>query len=84
MRLIVHFEGGNKRILWNVDLAKLAHLFFAFFLLIQQFALPAHIASVTFGRHILAQGGNGFARDNFTTKCRLERNFKQMARDQIF
>ena len=53
MRLIVHFERGNKRVLGNVDLAELTHFLFAFFLLVEQFALAAHIATIAFGRHIL-------------------------------
>ena len=46
MRLIVHFEGGNKRVLGNVDLAELTHFLFAFFLLVEQFTLAAHIATI--------------------------------------
>ena len=53
MRLIVHFERGNKRVLGNVDFAELTHFLFAFFLLVEQFALAAHIATIAFGRYIL-------------------------------
>ena len=62
----------------------MAHAFFTFFLLIKEFSFPGGIAAIAFGRHVFAHGRNGFARNDLAANGRLNRNFKEVARDKLF
>ena len=60
------------------------HLGLAFFLLVQEFALTGRIAAVAFCRDVLAHGAHGFAGDDLAADGGLDRDHKQMGRDQLF
>src|SRR3974390_410816 len=74
----VHFQRGDKSFLRDLDLAELAHLLFALFLLFEELALAGNVAAVAFRRHVLAQRLDGLARDDFAADRGLHGNLKQV------
>src|SRR4051794_5164791 len=81
--ILVHLERGNESLLWNLDLAELAHLLLAFLLLVEKLALARDVAAIAFGGHVLAQSGKRFARDDLAADCRLDRDLEHVARDEL-
>src|SRR3974390_3797809 len=64
LRLIrVHFEGGDEGFLRDFDLAELAHLLLALFLLVEELALAGDVAAIALGRNALAERLDALARD---------------------
>jgi hypothetical protein len=57
----IHLQRRNERLLRDVDLAELPHLFLAFLLLLRKFALSRDVAAVAFCGDVLAQRAEGFA-----------------------
>src|SRR3972149_7430835 len=55
--VVADLQHRQERLLGNLDLSELLHPLFAFALLGPEFALAGDIAAVTFGGHVLAQGG---------------------------
>ena len=51
----IHLQRRDKRLLRNVDLAELPHLFLAFLLLVQQLAFARGVAAVALGGDVLAE-----------------------------
>ena len=62
----------------------MAHFFLALFLLFQQLALAGDVASVALGGYVFAQGGDGFAGDDFGAYGCLYGNFVLLAGQQFF
>ena len=56
----IKFEHGKECFLRHLDRTDLFHALLAFFLLFEQFTLSGYVAAVAFGRHILADGLDGF------------------------
>src|SRR4051795_11532769 len=79
----IHLQRRDERLLRDVDLAELAHLFLAFLLLLQKFSLPRDVAAVAFGGDVLAQRAHGFAGDHLAADRGLDRDLKHMRRDQL-
>lgn len=52
----VHLEGGDERLLRDLDLAELAHALLALLLLVEELALAGDVAAVALGGDILRQG----------------------------
>ena len=52
--LFIHFQYGKKRFLRHLDITQLLHTLFTFFLLLQQFLLPADVTTVALGGYVLA------------------------------
>src|SRR4051794_17438123 len=71
--ILVHFQGGDERLLRNVHLAELAHLLLARLLLVEQLALARDVAAVAFRGHVFAQRRERFARDHLRADRRLNR-----------
>jgi hypothetical protein len=46
-------------------------------LLVQELLLPRDIAAVAFGGDVLAEGGDGFPRDDFPADRGLDRDFEE-------
>jgi hypothetical protein len=82
--LAVHFQCADKGLLRNIHTTELAHLLLTRLLLIQQLAFARGVAAVAFGRHVFAQGRQGFAGDDFAADGRLDRDFEHVAGDQLF
>lgn len=79
-----HFQRRYEGFLRNRDAAIFAHTLLALFLLIEQLFLSADIPAIAFRGHVFPQGRDGFAGDNFAANRRLNRDFEQVPRDQIF
>src|SRR4051812_17047323 len=58
--LLTDFENGQKGLLGNFDVADLLHALLSFLLLLEQLALARDVAAVALGRHVLANGLDGF------------------------
>ena len=63
--------------------AELAHLLFAFLLLLEQLLLSGDIAAVALCKDVLAQCLDRLAGDYLAADSRLYRNFKQLTRDML-
>src|SRR5258707_5029469 len=79
----IHLQRGNKSLLRNVDLAELAHLLFAFLLLLQKFSFARDVAAVALCGDVLAQRAHGLARDHLAADRRLDRYLEHVRRDQF-
>src|SRR5512132_2559633 len=82
-RLDVHLQRCNERFLRNVDLAELPHAFFAFLLLLQQFALARRVAAVTLCSDVLAKSAHSLARDDLAADRGLDRHLEHVRRNQL-
>ena len=69
--IAVKFEDGKEGFLRHLHVADLLHAFLASLLLLEQFALAADVASVTFGSDVLADLLDGLAGDNLASDCGL-------------
>src|SRR6185369_14909274 len=83
-KLHIHLQRGNERLLRDVDLPVLAHLLFAFLLLVEQFALARGVAAVALGGDVLAEGAHGLACDDLAADGGLDRYHEHVRRDQFF
>jgi len=52
-------------------------------LFFEELAFAADVTSVAFGDDVFAQGGDGFARDNFGSDGGLDRDLEHLARDKL-
>src|SRR3546814_15230328 len=71
---------------WSSDVCSsdlLAHALLAGLLLFQQLPLAGDIAAVALRRHVLAQGGDGLARDHLAADGSLDGDLEELARDEI-
>jgi len=66
-----HLEQDKESLLRHLDLANHLHLLLALFLLLQELPLARHIAAVTLGKDILAQGDNILAGNDAPVDGRL-------------
>src|SRR6266446_220197 len=80
---VAHAERGDEGRLRDLDLAELAHPLFALLLLFEELAFAGHVAAIAFGEHVLAQRLDGLPRDDPAADRRLDRDLKELARDQI-
>src|SRR3989344_3020425 len=80
---LVHAQNGEKRLLRDFYGAQLFHAFLALFLFFQQFALARGVAAIAFGRDILAQRLDRFARDDLGADGRLDGDVEHLPRDQF-
>jgi len=80
---LLHFKEQEKRFLWDFYRADHLHLFLAFGLLFEQFALAGDIAAVAFCQDIFSERDDVFAGDDFTADSRLQGNFKVLAGNQF-
>src|ERR1700733_4374450 len=74
----VHLQRRQERGLRNLDFAKLAHALLAFFLLLQQLALPRGVAAVALRGHVLRRPPDRLARDDAPADRRLDRDLEQL------
>src|SRR5882757_10006367 len=79
--VLIHLQRRDERFLRDVDLAELAHLLLALFLLVEELALAADVAAIAFRRHVLAQGAERFAGDDLAADRGLDRDHEHVARD---
>src|SRR5437868_6884671 len=79
--VIVHLERGDEGFLRNLHLAELAHLLLALFLLVQQLALAADVAAITFGGDVLAQRRQRLTGDHLAADGSLDRDLEHVARN---
>lgn len=82
--ILIHFQRSDKSFLGDFHLAELAHAFLAGLLLVEQLALAGRIAAVALRGYVLAQGADGFARNDLAAERGLDRDLEKMARDQVF
>ena len=67
----------------DVHLSDALHALLAFFLFFEEFAFAGNISAVAFGENVLADGGDGFARDHAASDRGLNGHFKHLARNQF-
>src|SRR5258708_8263430 len=77
-RLRIHLQGGDKRFLRDVDLAELAHLLLAGFLLLEQLALAGGVAAVALGGDVLAQRPDRLPGDDLPPDRPLARDLQHV------
>ena len=75
----IKFEHGKECFLRHLDRTDLFHALLAFFLLFEQFTLSGYVAAVAFGRHILADGLDGFTCDDFRANGSLDSDVELLA-----
>ena len=76
-------QNGQESLLGDIDAADALHAFFAFFLFFQELAFARNVAAVAFGDHVLADGGDGFAGDNFRADRSLDRDFEHLPGNEL-
>src|SRR5208337_2258182 len=74
------FEDGNKCTLRDHNRAHHFHPFLPCLLLFEEFALPAYVPTVAFGRDIFSEGRNGGARDYLSPDGALNGDFEVVSR----
>src|SRR4030088_3306258 len=79
----IHLQGGDERLLRDVDLAELAHALLAFLLLAQKLALARDVAAIAFGGDVLAEGAHGLARDHLAADRGLDPNVEHGRRESL-
>src|ERR1700744_4177177 len=82
--ILIHLQRGDEGFLRDVDLAELAHLLLALFLLVEELALAGDVAAVAFGGDVFPERRDGLAGDDLAADGRLDRDLEEMARDQLF
>jgi hypothetical protein len=63
-------EGGDERLLGDLDAADVLHLLLALLLLLEQLALAGDVAAVALGQHVLALGLHRLAGDDLARRWR--------------
>src|SRR3954467_8625076 len=76
-------QSRQEGLLWYLHAAHLFHATFAFFLLFEKLALAGYVATVAFGRYVLAVGADGFAGDNALAHGGLYGDFELLAGDEL-
>ena len=76
-------QRGNKGLLRNAHITIFPHPRLALLLLLQQLLLAADVAAIAFGGDVLAHRRDGFARDHLSADRRLDRDFEQVAGDEV-
>ena len=61
----------------------MAHSLLALFLFFEKLSLSGDVTAVTLGCHVLADGLDGFAGDDFGTDCGLDGYVELLARDEF-
>src|ERR1700681_1673289 len=79
----IHLQGGDERLLRDVDLPELAHALLAFLLLVEKFSFTRGVAAVAFGGDVLAEGAHSLARDDLAADRGLDRDLEHVRRDQL-
>src|SRR5690554_5558481 len=75
---ILDLKYCQESFLRDFDVTHLLHAFFSCFLPFKQFLFTRNIATITLGQHILTQGLDVFARDDFGTNGGLNRDIKHL------
>src|SRR5882762_7619373 len=78
-----YLQNGEEGFLRNVHLADALHAALAFFLFFEEFAFARNVAAVALGENVLADGGDGFARDHAAANRGLDRDFKHLPRNEL-
>src|SRR6185437_1646695 len=81
--LFADLQHGEERLLRNVHLADPLHALLALFLLFEQLALAADVATVALGDDVLADGGDGLAGDDLRADGRLNSHLEHLPRNQF-
>src|SRR5690554_5985254 len=84
MVLVVHLEYGEESVLGNLYPADLFHALLARFLLFEQLFLTCYIATITLGRHVLAQRLDRRASHYLAPDGGLYRHVEHLPRYQLF
>src|SRR4051812_18864353 len=82
-RLFVEAPGRVECILGGIDRADIVHALFALFLALQELSLPADVAPVALGQHVLALGLHGLPGDDAPADGGLDRDVEHLSRDQL-
>ena len=82
--VLIQFEDGEEGFLGDFDVADLFHTFLAAFLFLEQFALTAHVAAVTLGKHVLADLLDRLAGDDLRADSRLNGDVELLTGQQLF
>src|SRR4029077_20876131 len=80
---LVHAEHRQEGFLRDLDRPDPLHPLLSLFLLLEQLPLPGDIATVTFGKDVLAHRSDGFAGDDVTADRRLDRDLEHLAWNQL-
>src|SRR4051794_30348546 len=79
--LVAVVEDRKEGFLRDFDVADLLHPLLAFFLLLQELALPGDVAAVALGRDVLAQGRDRLAGDDAAAYGGLDGHLELVAVD---
>ena len=73
----VDAQYAHERVARQRDGSNLAHALFAFLLFLQQLLFTRYVAAVALGEHVLADGADGFARNDLSANGGLHRDFER-------
>src|SRR3712207_3978433 len=80
---LVDAEGGDERLLGDLDAPDVLHPLLARLLLLQQLALAGDVAAVALGQHVLALGLHGLPGDDPAPDGGLDGDVEHLPRDQL-
>ena len=79
----IQLEHCEEGLLRYLHVANLLHAFLTLLLLLQQFALTAHVTAVALGRHVLAHLLHRLTGNDLGANGGLDGNVKLLARDEL-
>src|SRR5690606_16688858 len=81
---LIRLQHGQESLLRDFHGPDLLHALLARLLLLEKLALPCHVASIQLGRHVLAVGFDGAARDHLAADRSLHRDLELLAGNHLF
>src|SRR5437899_11094958 len=83
MTRLVNLEDREEGFLRDLHGPHLLHSLLPLLLLLEELAFARDVATVTLGRHVLAERANRLARDHLGADRGLDHDLDQLARDQL-
>src|SRR5688572_31647022 len=81
--VVLRLQDRHEGRLGDLDVPHHLHLLLALLLLLEELALPADVAAVALGRHVLAEGVDGGAGDDLAADRALDGDLELLARDLL-
>src|SRR5262249_25320444 len=82
--LAFRLQHGQEGLLRDLHRAHLLHPLLALLLLLEELALPADVATVALGEHVLAHRGDGLTGDDPAADGRLDRHLVHLLGNDLF
>src|SRR3954467_8399923 len=82
-KLFADFEDCQEGFLRDIHFADPFHAALSFLLFFKKFAFAGNVTAVALGNDVLADRGNGFARDHASADGRLDGDFEHLTRNEF-